>query len=255
MNALRAARRVPKIALSRRCIHNVPRLRNQTSLDKEGVPGLYTAKGFETVWTQYQQHILDKLNRVTIDTDNESRIPFQILLNTATKADSAHVFNYASQAHNNHMFVESLRSPLDNKTRPSAQLEKRISNQFGSMQQFKEEFLATAESMNGAGWVFLVEDEGKNIGIFACYNAGSPYTAARSQLADLNTLVSADTQRLMSDVEATVEAGIKNYNMVLLALNLWEHAYIEDYGFDKKTYVERWWASIDWDVVSSRLFG
>lgn len=224
-------------------------------MQREGVPGLYTAKGFDTAWTQYQSYILDKLNKVTVDTDNESRIPFHILLNTSTKADEAHVFDYASQAHNNHVFFESLRSPIENKSQPSAQLEKRINAQFGSMEQFKEEFLATAESLHGNGWVFLVEDEGKNVGVFACYNGGSPYTAGRSQLADLNTLVSLDTKRLMSDVEATVAAGMKNYNIVLLALNVWEYAYLEDYGFDKRAYIERWWDSIDWDVVSSRLFG
>lgn len=39
----------------------------------------------------------------------------------------------------------------------------------------------------------------------------------------------------------------------LLALKVWEHAWVEDFGVDgKEKYLEALWEKINWDVVSSR---
>jgi superoxide dismutase len=33
----------------------------------------------------------------------------------------------------------------------------------------------------------------------------------------------------------------------------WEHAFIIDYGSDKKRYLENQWKIINWNVISSRV--
>ena len=44
----------------------------------------------------------------------------------------------------------------------------------------------------------------------------------------------------------------------VLCLNMWEHAYLPDYGVGafgvggKKAYAESWWHVIDWQVVAER---
>ena len=36
----------------------------------------------------------------------------------------------------------------------------------------------------------------------------------------------------------------------MLCVNTWQHVWLHDYGFGgKREYLERWWDSVDWDVV------
>jgi Fe-Mn family superoxide dismutase len=248
----------PRFRLCRRVvrsIHTLPKLGKQELYDQNGIPGLFSRQGFQTAWTEYQSHILNKLNGLTVDTDNEARIPLHILLNTATKSDQAHVFNYASQAHNNHLFFQSLTSPNDNRTRPSTVLKNRVEASFGSMDELRQQFLYTADLLLGNGWVFLVEGSDKSLGIMACYNAGTPYHIARAQLFDLNGIASEEVSQSLVAISNAVRKKEKNFNIVLLAVNVWEHAYLTDYSVSGKSdYLEKWWDSIDWQVVSSRLY-
>lgn len=246
--------RVP-VRASSRWIHTVPRLANQTALESQGVPGLFSPNAFSIAWTKYQKHLLDKLTTLTVDTDNETRKPFHILLNTAEKANQAHVFNYASQAHNNHAFFESLVSAENNETTPSNQLKQRIDSSFGSLENLRSIMLQAAEGLSGNGWVFLIEAADKNLYVMTCYNAGSPYTAGRAQVVDLNGPTDQDVLHTIKELQDAVLAKEKNFNIVLLAANVWEHAYLEDYGVaGKSQYLDNWWKSIHWGVVSSRLF-
>ena len=48
---------------------------------------------------------------------------------------------------------------------------------------------------------------------------------------------------------------IKNHEVrddILLLLDWWEHAWILDYGSDKKKYISEWWKIINWNVISTR---
>ena len=41
---------------------------------------------------------------------------------------------------------------------------------------------------------------------------------------------------------------------ILLALDLWEHAYMVDYvPADKKNYIDAFFANLDWSVVEKRF--
>lgn len=42
-------------------------------------------------------------------------------------------------------------------------------------------------------------------------------------------------------------------NKPLLALNMWEHAFLLDYGMDKAKYVESFWNNINWVHVEALL--
>lgn len=48
---------------------------------------------------------------------------------------------------------------------------------------------------------------------------------------------------------------IKNHevkNDILLIIDWWEHAWILDYGSDKKTYLKEQWKIINWNVINTR---
>ena len=49
---------------------------------------------------------------------------------------------------------------------------------------------------------------------------------------------------------------IKNHEVrddILLLVDWWEHAWILDYGSDKKKYLSELWKIINWNVISTRL--
>jgi Fe-Mn family superoxide dismutase len=49
---------------------------------------------------------------------------------------------------------------------------------------------------------------------------------------------------------------IKNHQVkqdIVLLVDWWEHAFILDYGSDKKRYLENQWKIINWNVVSGRV--
>lgn len=49
---------------------------------------------------------------------------------------------------------------------------------------------------------------------------------------------------------------IKNHKPasdIALILDMWEHAFVLDYGSDKKKYVDNFWKIIDWRIVNARL--
>jgi Fe-Mn family superoxide dismutase len=48
---------------------------------------------------------------------------------------------------------------------------------------------------------------------------------------------------------------IKNHEVrkdILLLVDFWEHAWILDYGSDKKEYLKQQWKIIDWNLISTR---
>ena len=49
---------------------------------------------------------------------------------------------------------------------------------------------------------------------------------------------------------------IKNHQVkrdIVLLVDWWEHAFVIDYGSDKKRYLENQWKIIDWDVISNQV--
>ena len=41
-------------------------------------------------------------------------------------------------------------------------------------------------------------------------------------------------------------------NDILLLIDWWEHAWILDYGSDKKKYIKEQWKIINWNVINTR---
>ena len=49
---------------------------------------------------------------------------------------------------------------------------------------------------------------------------------------------------------------IKNHQIkldIVLLIDWWEHAWLLDYGSDKKKYLKNQWRIIDWDIVETAL--
>lgn len=107
------------------------------------------------------------------------------------------------------------KSTLDKKTRFS----KKIEETFGSLENWQADFKATG-LMRGIGWVVLYED---------------------TQGARL-------INQWINEHEVGHLAGCK----VLLVMDVFEHAYMLDYGLKRADYIETFFKNIDWTAVEAR---
>jgi Fe-Mn family superoxide dismutase len=104
------------------------------------------------------------------------------------------VFNNAGQHWNHSTFWLSL-SPQGGRI-PGA-LEKKLTEDFGGVDKFKETFKASALGQFGSGWAWLVLDKSGKLKVVKTPNAGTPIATGEGK--------------------------------VLLVLDVWEHAYYVDF--------------------------
>ena len=113
------------------------------------------------------------------------------------------IFNNAAQAWNHAFYWRSLR-PKSAGGRAQGALAARIDADFGGQERFNELFKATAGSVFGSGWVWLVDDGG---------------------VLEIKVTANADTP-------------IAHAQTPLLVLDVWEHAYYLDYQSRRAAYIE-----------------
>ncbi|MEM2883372.1 MAG: Fe-Mn family superoxide dismutase [Nitrososphaerales archaeon] len=106
--------------------------------------------------------------------------------------------------------------PLDAKS----ELAKKINEDFGSYADWEKEFKATGV-VRGIGWVVLYLDPVSN----KLYNSW------------------------INEHDVGHLAGCK----LLLVMDVFEHAFMIDYGLKRADYIEAFFKNIDWSVVASRL--
>jgi Fe-Mn family superoxide dismutase len=104
---------------------------------------------------------------------------------------------------------------------PLGKIAESISSEFGSFERFKKEFSQAALSVEGSGWACLV----------FCDKTGRLLIM---QLEKHNT---------------NVYPGFR----ILMALDVFEHAYYLDYKNERARFVEAFWSIVDWDAVNMRL--
>jgi len=104
---------------------------------------------------------------------------------------------------------------------PSGDLANQINQDFGGFEQFKAQFSAAANAVEGSGWALLVwEPEGQHLSVL---------TAEKHQNL---------TQWVVTP---------------LLVLDVWEHAYYLKYQNNRAAYVEAFWNVVNWADVAERF--
>lgn len=169
----------------------------------------------ETIKFHYGKHekaYIDNLNSMIKGTHFEDMSLEEIIV----ESDGA-LFNNAAQAWN-HIFYFFGLNP-EGGGEPGGDLRKAIERDFGSFQQFKEDFVKAGTGLFGSGWVWLSADSNGKLFIQAMSNAGNPMT---------------------------------NGLTPLLTFDVWEHAYYLDYQNRRADALNALWDFVDWDVVESR---
>lgn len=97
---------------------------------------------------------------------------------------------------------------------------KKVAAEFSSYATWEKDFKASG-AMRGVGWVVL------------CYDK--------------------EAGRLFNVWINEHDAGYLAAGIPLLVLDVFEHAYITDYGIKRADYIEAWFKSLDWNAVEQRF--
>lgn len=150
------------------------------------------------------------------------------LVSVAMPEIFAKITDYAAAVRNNgggyfnhQLFWENMSAEA---TALSPGFEKALVDNFGSVNQFKDEFSKAAKTHFGSGWAWLVKTETGQLKVTTSANQDNP---------------------LMND------ASLKG--TPLLAIDVWEHAYYLHYQNRRADYVDNFWNIVNWQVVSQRF--
>ncbi len=145
---------------------------------------------------------LDNLNKLVVGTEYEAMTLEEIVRQTYGKPDKQAIFNNAAQSLNHQMFWRALKP--NGGGEPKGKLAELINKQFGSYDEFCQQFKTAALSQFGSGWAWLVQD-GDKLEIIKTANADTP-----------------------------VAQGKK----VITVLDVWEHSYYLDYQNRRGDYID-----------------
>ena len=120
--------------------------------------------------------------------------------------------------HYNHTLFWGIMGPGKG-GKPTGKLSEAIDEEFGSFENFREDFSSAAANRFGSGWAWLVIDEAGKLVVNSTANQDSPISVGQ---------------------------------IPILGLDVWEHAYYLKYQNRRPEYIENWWNVVDWDSVNER---
>ena len=187
---------------------------------------------------------MDNLNKLIAGTEYESMSLEQIVISSAAAGGvekSKAIFNNAGQILNHNLYFTQFKAPVPSVLPPTPKgkgmpaimprppkprdlsadsaLGKQITEQWGSIAAFKEDFVAKGVGLFGSGWVWLQADAAGALSIGQYPGADNP--AAH---------------------------GLRP----ILTFDVWEHAYYLDYQNRRVAHLEALWKIVDWKVVEGR---
>lgn len=161
---------------------------------------------------KHHQAYVNNVNKLIKDTSFE----YSSLEDIIKRADGG-IYNNGAQVFNHSFYFEAL-SP-NGGGEPLGYLGEAINKNFGSFEKFKDEFTRAGLTLFGSGWVWLVKTPDDTLEIMAMGNAGNP---------------------------------LRDGNIPLLTMDVWEHAYYLDTQNARGKYIENFWNIVNWVVVAER---
>ena len=165
---------------------------------------------------KHHQTYITNLNNFIKNTDMSSMSLEDIILKSSKDKSNAGIFNNASQHWNHNLFWKCMK-PNGGGLMPP-RLEKKIVEDFGSLDQFKKEFIQAGITQFGSGWCWLSLKDEKLI-VTKTANAANP---------------------LIEDMKP------------ILGCDVWEHSYYIDYRNKRPDYLNNFFDKlINWEYVDS----
>ena len=167
---------------------------------------------------KHHQAYVDNLNKA-VDADGslhgKSLEELFASISTAPKA----VRNNGG-GHWNHSLFWELLAPQGRTGEPSAELAAAIDRDLGGMDAFKEAFNAAGAGQFGSGWAWLIVQDGK-LKVTSTPNQDNPL------------------------MDVADEKGA-----VVLAADVWEHAYYLKYQNRRPDYLKAFWTVVNWNKAN-----
>ncbi|KAK4280026.1 hypothetical protein QN277_011706 [Acacia crassicarpa] len=169
-------------------------------------------------WGKHHRTYVDNLNKQISGTNLEGKSLEDVIVASYNNGDTLPTFNNAAQVWNHDFFWECMKPGGGGV--PLGDLYHMIDRDFGSFQNFADQFKKAAATQFGSGWAWLIY-ENEKLKIAQSPNAVNPLV----------------------------------WNTVpLLTIDVWEHAYYLDYQNRRPDYISVFMDQlVSWDAVSSKL--
>ena len=165
---------------------------------------------------KHLQAYVDNLNKLLPGTPWEG-LPLEEIV----KQSDGAVFNNAGQILNHNMYFTQF-APSPASPDQAGKLVKQIVKQWGTLDAFKDDFVAKGVGLFGSGWVWLAAAPDGSLAITQEPGAGNPLTR-----------------------------GLKP----ILTFDVWEHAYYLDFQNRRAAQLQALWPLVDWAVLEERYGG
>lgn len=179
------------------------------------------AKTMEIHYGKHHNGYTNNLNNIISGTDNEGK-SIEDILNTLDLENKG-LRNNGGGFYNHNLFWE-IMGP-NGGGEPSGEISESINSNFGSFENFKDEFSKSAATRFGSGWAWLCAHPDGKLEICSTANQDNP---------------------LMPN-----GCG----GNPILCLDVWEHAYYLNYQNRRPDYINAFFNVINWDEVNKRYLG
>lgn len=167
--------------------------------------------------TKHHQAYINKLNE-TPSTNIDYLSSDEVKCTHVNKTTLAVIRNNLGGHYNHSLFWTLLRpNSQGNANLPEGSLAKAIESEFQSFDSFKKDFSEKALKIFGSGWCWLIRTKDNKLKIVTTANQDNP-------LMDL------DHER----------------GKIVMALDVWEHAYYLKYQNKRVDYIAGWWNIVNW---------
>ncbi len=171
----------------------------------------------EIHYSKHHQAYVDKLNAAQ-STNIDFSADDATKCSHIDKSTAAVIRNNLGGHYNHSLFWQLLKPNAEAKINlPIGKLNDAINKDFKNFDELKKEFSEKALKIFGSGWCWLIEQNGK-------------LKVVTSQNQD-NPLMNLDLER----------------GKIIMALDIWEHAYYLKYQNKRVDYISNWWNIANWN--------
>eukprot|EP00668_Euglena_longa_P047954 GGOE01064981.1.p2 GENE.GGOE01064981.1~~GGOE01064981.1.p2 ORF type:complete len:226 (+),score=70.68 GGOE01064981.1:57-680(+) len=196
-------------------VHKLPQLPYPV---EEGIPPSISPKQLDLHYNKHHNTYVTKLNGLCdADPSLKDKSVVEIIKLSANDASKKGLFNNAAQ-HYNHTFYWSCLKPHGSPI--PANLEAKLNETFGSVEEFKKKFQESGLANFGSGWTWLCQNAAGKLEIVNTSNAAVPITEGKTPL---------------------------------LTCDVWEHAYYVDFLNRRDSYIDAFWSIVNWENVANNL--
>lgn len=170
----------------------------------------------ETHHSKHHQAYVDNLNKALEGHEKFQEMKIEDILMSLEELPEnirTAVRNNGGGHYNHTLFWDMMSANGGGK--PEGELAKKIDEDLGGFDKFKEDFKKAALGQFGSGWAWLILDNGK-LAIVSTPNQDNPISQGKTPL---------------------------------LGIDVWEHAYYLKFKNKRADYIDSWWNVVDWKKI------